>query len=174
MQEQVLINEIVENPELESPRLILADWLEERGDLRSTFLRLQCEFMKFEFDHEDAAGLKTNLLQIWASLDCPDWLDQVGIKYNVWLHLDSSNHRTDESLGKIAVVKMIRLIAHIGLREALQRSAGEGPSRVLWDLNLPKSDVILQRLAPGGKLHKVSKFVTIRPSWQEPLRTKRR
>src|SRR5262245_57924927 len=34
---------IKENPDDDAPRLVLADWLEERGDLRGEFVRLQCQ-----------------------------------------------------------------------------------------------------------------------------------
>ena len=34
---------IIEAPDDDSPRLIYADWLEEQGDLRAEFIRLQCQ-----------------------------------------------------------------------------------------------------------------------------------
>jgi uncharacterized protein (TIGR02996 family) len=40
------LSAIVENPQDEAALLIYADWLDEHGDARSTYLRNQCEFRK--------------------------------------------------------------------------------------------------------------------------------
>jgi uncharacterized protein (TIGR02996 family) len=37
------IQEILANPDDDTPRLIFADWLEERGDPRGEFIRVQCD-----------------------------------------------------------------------------------------------------------------------------------
>jgi uncharacterized protein (TIGR02996 family) len=41
---------ILENPDDDSPRLVYADWLEERADLRAEFIRVQCELAKLPPD----------------------------------------------------------------------------------------------------------------------------
>lgn len=41
--EQSFLDEITANPDDDIPRLIYADWLEERGDPRGEFIRVQCE-----------------------------------------------------------------------------------------------------------------------------------
>jgi uncharacterized protein (TIGR02996 family) len=43
MQEQWFLDAILECPEDDCPRLVFADWLEERGDPRGEFIRVQCE-----------------------------------------------------------------------------------------------------------------------------------
>jgi uncharacterized protein (TIGR02996 family) len=40
------LQDIKQNPDDDTPRLILADWLEERGDPRGAFLRLELEAMR--------------------------------------------------------------------------------------------------------------------------------
>lgn len=40
--------EILESPEIDQPRLVYADWLEERGDPRGEFVRVQCELAGLE------------------------------------------------------------------------------------------------------------------------------
>jgi uncharacterized protein (TIGR02996 family) len=40
------LQDIKENPEDDAPRLILADWLEEREDPRAELLRVQCEYAR--------------------------------------------------------------------------------------------------------------------------------
>jgi uncharacterized protein (TIGR02996 family) len=43
----VLLREVLERPADDSPRLILADWLDERGDeARAEFIRVQCELSR--------------------------------------------------------------------------------------------------------------------------------
>jgi uncharacterized protein (TIGR02996 family) len=41
---------ILENPDDDSPRLVYADWLEERADPRAEFIRVQCELAKLPPD----------------------------------------------------------------------------------------------------------------------------
>jgi uncharacterized protein (TIGR02996 family) len=40
--EEAFLQAIIESPEDDAPRLVYADWLEERGDPRGEFLRLEC------------------------------------------------------------------------------------------------------------------------------------
>jgi uncharacterized protein (TIGR02996 family) len=42
---------IRDDPEDDAPRLVFADWLEERGDCRGEFLRVQCALARL--DEED-------------------------------------------------------------------------------------------------------------------------
>lgn len=43
MNETVFLEEVLHRPRDDAPRLAYADWLEERGDPRGEFIRLQCE-----------------------------------------------------------------------------------------------------------------------------------
>mgnify|MGYP002624103105 CR=1 FL=1 len=43
VQEQGLRDAVLSDPDSDDPRLIYADWLEERGDVRGEFIRLQCQ-----------------------------------------------------------------------------------------------------------------------------------
>src|SRR5262245_61426555 len=45
-----LLAECKDRPEEDAPRLILADYLEERGDVRGTFVRLQVEAARLRAD----------------------------------------------------------------------------------------------------------------------------
>src|SRR5438045_3614039 len=58
------LQDIKENPDDDTPRLILADWLEEHGDPRGTFLRIQCELAKSEGDRDRQHQLGLRLRQI--------------------------------------------------------------------------------------------------------------
>ncbi|MEK6237946.1 MAG: TIGR02996 domain-containing protein [Planctomycetales bacterium] len=62
-QERMFLNEIIENPDDDAPRLVFADWLEERGDLRADFIRAQCELAKLP-DHERRPDLEAREQQL--------------------------------------------------------------------------------------------------------------
>src|ERR1043165_7811706 len=53
------LQEIIADPDNDIPRLIYADWLEERGDPRGEFIRLQCQRASLP---EDATQARTRLL----------------------------------------------------------------------------------------------------------------
>jgi len=63
---QGMIANIIENPFDDAPRLIYADWLEERGEPRGEFIRVQCELADLPEDSPRHVQLKereTELLQ---------------------------------------------------------------------------------------------------------------
>jgi uncharacterized protein (TIGR02996 family) len=47
-EEKAFMDEIAASPDDDAPRLVFADWLEERGDPRAELIRLQCEMPKLE------------------------------------------------------------------------------------------------------------------------------
>jgi uncharacterized protein (TIGR02996 family) len=51
--QDAFLQAILEHPDDDIPRLIFADWLEERGDPRGTFIRLQCQ--RAALTHRDPA-----------------------------------------------------------------------------------------------------------------------
>jgi uncharacterized protein (TIGR02996 family) len=57
---KAFLSAILENPWDESTLLIYADWLEERGDARSAYLRSQCEFR-----NSRAEALRRRLIQLY-------------------------------------------------------------------------------------------------------------
>ena len=60
MNADAFLETIRENPDDDGPRLVYADWLEERGDPRSEFIRVQCELSRVEQDGDvpDLQGLQ--------------------------------------------------------------------------------------------------------------------
>src|SRR5258708_352110 len=48
--EQGLLEDVKEHPQDDGPRSILADWLEEKGDTRGEFIRLQCQLARMPRD----------------------------------------------------------------------------------------------------------------------------
>src|SRR5215468_8406464 len=70
---------ILENADDNAPRLVYADWLEEQGDPRGEFIRLQCELARLEDDDGRAGELRdreTSLLNLhgekWRE-EIPEW-----------------------------------------------------------------------------------------------------
>jgi uncharacterized protein (TIGR02996 family) len=50
------LREILASPDDDAPRLIYADWLEERGDPRGEFIRVQCELARLDTDGRTDEG----------------------------------------------------------------------------------------------------------------------
>ncbi len=86
------------NPLDEESRLVYADWLEERGDERGEYLRLENLLWT----------IPPRLAVLRARID-PNWLSRVNRHLDLVL-LDTPN--------KIATIKLVREILNIGLKEA--------------------------------------------------------
>jgi uncharacterized protein (TIGR02996 family) len=56
--EEAFLEAIRAAPEDDAPRLIYADWLEERGDPRGEFIRLQCALARMDRHDPERAALK--------------------------------------------------------------------------------------------------------------------
>src|SRR5262245_43942577 len=63
------IEALKENPDDDSLRLIYADWLEERGDRRGDFLRLECRIRKLDETSAEYQALKEKLSALGAGID---------------------------------------------------------------------------------------------------------
>lgn len=57
-EEGAFLRAVLEAPEDDGPRLIFADWLEERGDPRGEFIRVQCVLAKLPADDPRRKGLE--------------------------------------------------------------------------------------------------------------------
>jgi uncharacterized protein (TIGR02996 family) len=64
-QEEAFLRAIIESPNDDVPRLVYADWLEERGDPRSEFIRVQCALKRPHApqDHARLAAREKELLE---------------------------------------------------------------------------------------------------------------
>jgi uncharacterized protein (TIGR02996 family) len=67
------LSEIAEAWEDDAPRLIYADWLEERGDPRAEFLRLECQLASRSLADKRARRLRARFHQLAEMLD-REWL----------------------------------------------------------------------------------------------------
>jgi uncharacterized protein (TIGR02996 family) len=60
------LSAILEAPDDDTPRLIYADWLEERGDPRAEFIRIQCELARLPDDDERRTDLEATEARLLA------------------------------------------------------------------------------------------------------------
>ena len=66
-EEEAFLTAVCERPDDDAPRLIFADWLEERGDPRGEFIRVQCIQARMAEGDKRRHGLRAReqeLLQI--------------------------------------------------------------------------------------------------------------
>jgi uncharacterized protein (TIGR02996 family) len=69
MIEDAFLAAILEDPAADMPRLVYADWLEERSDPRAEFLRVECALLKLSPDDERLPALQKRLRELQQALD---------------------------------------------------------------------------------------------------------
>jgi uncharacterized protein (TIGR02996 family) len=99
-EEEGFLQAIDANPDDDMARLAYADWLEERGDIRAEFLRLEVQLPK----------ILARLNELRQQID-PAWQLRVGKKRNVVLV-------SYPPYLKINTIKIIREVTGLGLKEA--------------------------------------------------------
>lgn len=76
-EQQAIIREIVARPDDDLPRLIYADWLDERGDPQGEFIRIQCALARGEQSPDETRELRereTELLRAYRG----EWVARLG------------------------------------------------------------------------------------------------
>ncbi len=68
-EESAFIRTILASPNETLPRLVYADWLEERGDLRAEYLRLMCRLDTLDDDDPRAEQLNKEFEKLQRRLD---------------------------------------------------------------------------------------------------------
>ncbi len=71
--EDAFLQAMTEAPDDDGPRLVYADWLEERGDPRGEFLRLECWLRGLRETCPESRGLRQRLSVLGGKLDV-HWL----------------------------------------------------------------------------------------------------
>jgi uncharacterized protein (TIGR02996 family) len=116
MEEEDFIRAIDANPLDDSLRLVYANWLEERGDVRGEFLRLEHQL----------GQIKARLEALRGQID-PAWLALMGLRFRLVLHRFSPAN-------KIATIKVVREITGLGLKEA-KDLVEAAPCTILGDVS---------------------------------------
>ncbi|HEX5271780.1 MAG TPA: TIGR02996 domain-containing protein, partial [Gemmataceae bacterium] len=82
MTDDAFLRAIIEDPDDDAPRLIYADWLEERGDPRGEFIRIQCELARRGAG--DTARLRARERKL-ADAHARDWLGPLRDMQKNWV-----------------------------------------------------------------------------------------
>jgi uncharacterized protein (TIGR02996 family) len=106
--ESAFIEAIAKDPDDDEARAVYADWLEERGDPRGEYLRLEIQMFR------NPPRIRTLEQAIH-----PSWLEAVARRYDVVMD--------DCGPSKISVIKVTRLVTGLGLKEAKDLVEAGGP-----------------------------------------------
>jgi uncharacterized protein (TIGR02996 family) len=80
--EDAFLQDILEHPEDDAPRLVYADWLEEHGNAeRAEFIRVQCELARLAPDHERYGELQARERRLYVA-HAPRWAE--GVPYAIF------------------------------------------------------------------------------------------
>ncbi len=138
--EMGFLDALLENPDDDTTRLIYADWLEERGDIRGQYLRLEHQL----------AQIPLRLAQLRQQID-PAWLAAVSKSRRLVL----VSFRQER---KIEVIKLVREITRLGLKECVDLI--QNPSGIIKDgLTLAEAEQLARRF---GEIAVVSVEVSSR------------
>src|SRR5436190_11101373 len=82
--EQGFLEQLRAEPGDEVTRLVYADWLQERGDVRGEYLRLEQELGTLQENDPRHSATEVRLLEMMQELPA-DWLAVAGRRFDVWL-----------------------------------------------------------------------------------------
>jgi uncharacterized protein (TIGR02996 family) len=122
--EQGFLETLAANPADDVTRLVYADWLDERGDPRDRYLRLEVELAGFAPADPRLASLEAELKQLRPGLSS-EWCELAGKRWDVWL-LAYHPARKITVIRAICELTSLGLLAAHGLSDAL-------PARVVAD-----------------------------------------
>jgi len=145
--EEAFLRAIEEKPDDLARRLVYADWLEERGDPRARYLRLECQLLQIpamiQLLQAQAAEIPGQLTQLQQQLD-PHWLARLSPAWSVTL-------RGYEFQKKIMVIKLIREVTNCGLAEAKDLSE-KLPARLAEGVTLQQANAMQRRFANDARV----------------------
>jgi len=150
---KAFIDAIAEDPDDDTARLVYADWLEERGDPRAEYLRLEAE-LATSISGDRRKQAVGRMRQLRRRLE-PQWLDRMTYEIILSDYLEST---------RSAAVKVVRQRTGLGLLEAV--ALVETHSCVIaWRRTRDEARNILWRLENewDGRLWFESRFV----GWRE-------
>ncbi len=108
-EEQAFLDQLMGDPSDDVTRLVYADWLEERGEVRGTYLRAEQQLAALSEDDPRFAALEREVAEQSRALD-GNWLAIAGKSWDVWLV------RSHPYL-KLPLIAAIRRATACGLRE---------------------------------------------------------
>lgn len=112
-------------------RSVYADWLDQRGDPRGEYLRLEALLY---------AG-PARILELTQQID-PTWLGAVTRRCDVVL--------TDPGHNKISTIKLVREVSGLGLKDAKDLVEAAPPVRIVYDQTFDQAHAIAAKFAHSG------------------------
>jgi uncharacterized protein (TIGR02996 family) len=109
------------DPNNDEPRFVYADWLEERGDVRAKYLRLETMMW----------SLPSQITDLRQQLDAA-WLRAVTRSIDVYLVSCQPTH-------KIQTIKFVRGVTGLGLKDAKDFVEGKLPTLLQRDVSLDQA-----------------------------------
>ncbi len=137
--ERQFLEAITRDPEDEGARTVYADWLEERGDPRGEYLRLELQLQK----------IPRRLAELAPAID-ESWLEMIVRRFDVRLCEPGPN--------KIAAIKEVRAITGLGLKDAkdiIDRASTMQPQTVISKVPREVADKIAYQLAGTGATYEI-------------------
>lgn len=128
--EQAFLETIRKNPEDDDARAVYADWLEQRGDPRGEYLRLELQLHRIP-----------DRLAVLAEAIPSTWVEAISRWYDVVLVATGPS--------KIMTIKNVREITGLGLKEtvdAVDRASELEPFTVRLRLPRRDADAVAQKL----------------------------
>ena len=166
--EESLLAQLAEHPEDDVTRLVYADWLEERGDRRAEYLRLELALARSPEGSVEATVLEGRLRVFQPGMD-HRWLRRAGKRFGVWLVAIPPAR-------KIWMIRATRLTTGRGLAEA--KGFVESLPRALGDnLTFPEAgwlrdrfllDSAASRRNPGEDPARLAIRPMLVPTWRDP------
>src|SRR5437762_1580159 len=129
-------------PDDDEVRRVYADWLDERGDPRGEYLRLEIQLVRGP----------ARLAELAAALD-PSWLYKVQRRYRLVLV---------SSAQKIATIKLIRELTGLGLKQA-KDLVDQMPKIIADDLELDDARDRAQRFAGIAEIRLEPEMIPLPP-----------
>jgi uncharacterized protein (TIGR02996 family) len=78
-----LLQEVLSHPEKDEPRLVFADWLEDQGDPRAEFIRLQCEIAQLPPTDDDVAEMQHRATLLLSEHE-REWVGDIADQATSW------------------------------------------------------------------------------------------
>jgi uncharacterized protein (TIGR02996 family) len=83
MHPERFLEDILEHPQEDEPRLRYADWLVERGDPLGEFIRIQCQLARLPVNHVSVLQLEKRERALLAEFDT-DWVGDLALMADWW------------------------------------------------------------------------------------------
>ncbi len=126
--EAAFLGAIQDDPRDDATRLVYADWLEDQGDIRAEYLRLEHQLER----------IPARLAELRGQID-PDWLERVSRPRRLVL-VSYPPER------KISVIKLVREITGLGLAEG-KNLVDRAPSVIKDGLDIREARALAERFS---------------------------